>query len=45
MFTNGSTAIECGGGEKAAVVVLARALSGVACDAVGFEIQSFSMAK
>jgi hypothetical protein len=42
MFTNGSTAIECRGGLKAAGAALAAT---VGDGTAGFEIQSFSMEK
>jgi hypothetical protein len=45
MFTNGSTAMECGGGEKVARVALATTPVDVGGDAGYFEIQWLSMAK
>jgi len=43
IFTNGSTAIECGGGAKAVGAALAGAAGGVGGDAGCFEIQNLSM--
>src|SRR5205807_7722413 len=45
MFTNGNTAIECGGGEKAAAATLAGAAGGVGGDAWYFENQNLSIPK
>ena len=45
MFTNGSTAMECGGGPKAAGAVLAGAAGAVGGDAWYFENQNLSMPK
>src|SRR5437879_2671162 len=45
MFTNGNTAIECGGGEKSGAATLAEAVGGFGDDVGCLEIQNLSIAK